>query len=207
MKQLAFILAAAAALCATAAEPVLVGHRGSDIGIESSREALEEGARRGYPFLESDIRVAGDGTFVLSHDETTERLGSGLVVAATSADSLLADTLRQTRWDIPYEGRMATLADMLEICKQYGCRPLIELKWATGINSEDTSGIPALIDFITEAGMRDKCMILTSMKPAANTSASTIPTLSSSCSSRPRSTRISTGASSTTWASTSITAP
>ena len=165
MKQLAFILAAAAALCATAAEPVLVGHRGSDIGIESSREALEEGARRGYPFLESDIRVAGDGTFVLSHDETTERLGSGLVVAATSADSLLADTLRQTRWDIPYEGRMATLADMLEICKQYGCRPLSELTWATGINSEDTSGIPALIDFITEAGMRDKCMILTSMKP------------------------------------------
>lgn len=167
MKQLAILATTilATALGCAASDPIMIGHRGSDIGIESSREALETGARRGYHFLESDIRVAGDGTFVLSHDTDTKRLGSGLEVATTSADSLLADTLRQTRWGIPYEGRMATLADMLDICRQYGCRPLIELKWATGINSEDTSGIPALIDFITSAGMRDKCMILTSMKP------------------------------------------
>lgn len=166
MKKAFFLsLAASLAFTALASEPILVGHRGSDIGIESSVTALEVGASRGYRFLESDIRVAGDGTFVLSHDETTERLGSGLTVATTAADSLVADTLRQTRWDVPYIGYMATLADMLDICKKYNIRPLIELKWSTGINSKDTSGIPALIDFITEAGMRDKCMILTSMKP------------------------------------------
>lgn len=165
MKTTILTLILTAAITASAAEPVMVGHRGSDIGIESSRCALEVGAQRGYQFLESDIRVAGDGTFVLSHDETTERLGSGLVVATAPADSLLADTLHQTRWDVPYTGHMATLGDMLDICRQYGLRPLIELKWATGINSKDTSGIPALIDYITAAGMREQCMILTSMKP------------------------------------------
>jgi len=166
MKKTAIVLSIlASVLPCTAAEPVMVGHRGSDIGIESSRCAIEVGAQRGYQFLESDIRVAGDGTFVLSHDETTERLGSGLVVAESTAGTLLADTLRQTRWNVPYTGHMATLADMLDICREYGVRPLIELKWATGINSKDTSGIPALIDFITEKGMRDRCMILTSMKP------------------------------------------
>ena len=155
----------ATAVAASAAEPIMVGHRGSDIGIESSRCAIEVGAQRGYAFLESDVRVAGDGTFVLSHDETTERLGSGLTVNQSTAAALLADTLHQKRWDVPYTGFMATLGDMLDVCKEYGVRPLIELKWADGINSKDTSGIPALIDFITAKGMRDKCMILTSMKP------------------------------------------
>lgn len=150
---------------ATAGTPIMVGHRGSNIGVESSTAALEVGGARGYAFLESDLKVAGDGTFVLSHDDTTERLGSGLKVAESTGADLLADTLRQTRWDVPYVGFMATLGDMLDICKKYGTRPLIELKWATGINSNDTSGIPALIEFITEKGMRDKCMILTSMKP------------------------------------------
>lgn len=160
-----FIPIFATAASAFATQPVMIGHRGSDIGIESSRCALEVGAQRGYQFLESDIRVAGDGTFVLSHDETTERLGSGLTVNKSTAAELLADTLRQRRWDVPYTGFMATLGDMLDICSQYGIRPLIELKWADGINSNDTSGIPALVDFITSKGMRDKCMILTSMKP------------------------------------------
>ncbi len=157
------MLAGSLTLCA--GEPVMIGHRGSDVGVESSVEALRAGAERGYAFLESDVRVAGDGTFVLSHDDTTERLGSGLVVAETPGETLCADSLRQVRWEVEYTGHMATLADMLNICKEYGVRPLIELKWATGINSNDTSGLPALIDFITEAGMREQCMILTSMKP------------------------------------------
>ena len=166
MKQLfAISVLALVGVGLSAKEPIMVGHRGSDIGVESSVEALENGARRGYAFIESDVRVTADTAFVLAHDETTERLGSGLVVAQSTLAQLQADTLRQTRWDVPYTGRMATLGEMLDICRRYNVRPLIELKWATGINSNDQSNIPALISFITTAGMRDKAMILTSMKP------------------------------------------
>ncbi|MCM1033214.1 MAG: hypothetical protein NC405_05595 [Odoribacter sp.] len=166
MKALLYTLTLASALVTlTSSSPVVVGHRGSDIGVESSREALEAGARRGYPFLESDVKVAGDGTFVLCHDDSTGRLGGRCTVASSTIDRLQADTLKQIRWGHQYTGQLATLEDMLMICRQYGCRPLIELKWATGINSNDTSGIPRLIQFIDSMGMRDRCMILTSMKP------------------------------------------
>lgn len=159
------LISAAVSFAAFSGGPVVVGHRGSDIGVESSVEALRAGALRGYPLLESDVKVAGDGTFVLSHDDSTTRLGGRHVVAASTLAELQADTLRQTRWGRPYQGHMATLGDMLDICRTYGCRPLIELKWATGINSRDTSGLPALVEFIDSAGMRDRCIILTSMKP------------------------------------------
>lgn len=166
MKKPLIILALAGALAAlTSARPVVVGHRGSNVGVESSVEALEAGARRGYPFLESDVKVAADGTFVLCHDDSTGRLGGRHAVPTSTLAELRSDTLVQTRWGRTYTGRLATLGDMLRICRQYGIRPLIELKWATGINSNDCSGIPALIAFIDSAGMRDRCMILTSMKP------------------------------------------
>ena len=165
MKQLFTLALALSAMAMQAATPIMVGHRGSDIGVESTVEALENGARRGYAFLESDVRVSADTAFVLAHDETTERLGSGLVVAQSTLAQLQADTLRQTRWGKVYTGHMATLGDMLDICRRYDARPLIELKWATGINTNDQSNIPALIEFVTKAGMRHKAMILTSMKP------------------------------------------
>lgn len=163
-----FTAALGATICLmtlTAARPIVVGHRGSDIGVESSREALENGARRGYPFLESDLKVAADGSYVLCHDDSLGRFGSHRVVTKSTLAELQSDTLSQTRWGNDYTGRLATLGDMLEVCREYGCRPLIELKWATGINSNDTSGIPALIEYLDSMGMRDRCMILTSMKP------------------------------------------
>lgn len=162
---MALIVMAAALTAARAAGPVVVGHRGSDVGVESTVEALETGALRGYPLLESDVKVAADGTFVLCHDDSTNRFGFRRAVASSTIGELQADTMRQVRWGRSYEGRMATLGDMLDVCRRHGCRPLIELKWATGINSKDTSGIPALIAFIDSAGMRDRCIILTSMKP------------------------------------------
>ncbi|MDO4319901.1 MAG: glycerophosphodiester phosphodiesterase family protein [Bacteroidales bacterium] len=162
---LALFVSAATVIAACAAKPVVVGHRGSDIGVESTVEALEAGALRGYPLLESDVKVAADGTFVLCHDDSTTRFGGRRAVASSTIAELQSDTMRQVRWGRSYEGRMATLGDMLDVCRRHGCRPLIELKWATGINSRDTSGIPALIAFIDSAGMRDRCIILTSMKP------------------------------------------
>lgn len=145
--------------------PVLVGHRGSHMGVESSVEALETGARMGFSFIESDLRVAADGALILSHDTDTRRLGTGLVVDSTAGAALLADTLRQERYGRKFTGHIASLRQMLDICRRHDVRPLIELKWARGINSKDCSGIPALIDTLIAENMLGKCMILTSMKP------------------------------------------
>ncbi|MDE6134781.1 MAG: hypothetical protein K2F79_04325, partial [Muribaculaceae bacterium] len=78
---------------------------------------------------------------------------------------LKADSLTQTRKKGTFRAEICTLDEYLDICRQFGCRPVIELKWSTGINSKDFSNIPALIAAIDSAGFRDKCVILTSMKP------------------------------------------
>ncbi len=147
------------------AQPLIVGHRGSYWGVENSAEAFINGALKGYHYLECDIKVAGDGTIVVSHDDSTKRLGGNLAVNKASLDELKAETYTQTRGSITYTGSICTLAEYLDICAKYNVLPLIELKWATGINSNDQSGIPTLVQLIEEKGFRDRCVILTSMKP------------------------------------------
>ena len=147
------------------AQPLIVGHRGSYWGVENSAEAFINGALKGYHYLECDIKVAGDGTIVVSHDDSTKRLGGNLAVNKASLDELKAETYTQTRGGITYTGSICTLAEYLDICAKYNVLPLIELKWAIGINSNDQSGIPALVQLIEEKGFRNRCVILTSMKP------------------------------------------
>lgn len=147
------------------ARTLLVGHRGSNIGVENTAEAFRAGAARGYDFLECDVRVTSDTQFVICHDTDTRRLGGDREIAASTLAELRSDTLRQTRHGQAYTGTICTLGEYLDICREGGARPVIELKWSTGINSKDFSNIPALIAFIDSAGFADKCVILTSMKP------------------------------------------
>lgn len=147
------------------AQPYIVGHRGSYWGVENTKDAFISGVQKGYHYLECDIKVAGDGTIVVSHDDSTKRLGGNLAVNKATLNELKSETYTQTRGGVKYTGIICTLAEYLDICAEYNVLPLIELKWATGINSNDQSGIPALVELIEEKGFRDRCVILTSMKP------------------------------------------
>lgn len=148
--------------------PILVGHRGSSYGVENSVESFANGAKRGYLYLETDFKVTKDLKLVCTHDDDISRLSGGtstLTIAGSTLDELQAVPLTQTRLGTTYTGRLCSAQEYLDVCKEYNVRPLIELKWATGINSNDQSNIPMLIKLIEDNGFRDKCIILTSMKP------------------------------------------
>lgn len=143
----------------------LIGHRGSFWGVESTSEAFINGAKFGFNGLETDIKVTSDTKFVCCHDDNLSRFGhSDAVIASSTLASLKALTMSQTRGGISYTGTICTLEEYLDICKQYNLFPLIELKWATGINTGDCSNIPALISVIQSKGMFEKAIFLTSMK-------------------------------------------
>ena len=152
-------------MSAVSAKPIFVGHRGSLYGLENSVESFTNGAKMGYQYLETDIKVTKDLQFVCTHDDDLTRLGGTLSIASSTLEQLQAEPLSQTRGGVAYTGRLCSAKEYLDVCRQYNVRPLIELKWATGINSNDCSNIPLLIKFIEEQGFRDKCIILTSMKP------------------------------------------
>lgn len=152
-------------LTLSAQNPVIVGHRGSLYGVENTRESFENGVKLGYDYLETDIRVTADTIIVCSHDEDNIRLGGSLKIAESTLEELKAQDLHQTRRTLRFNGNIATFDEYLDICKEGGASPLIELKWGTGINSNDFSNIPLLINALDEKGLRDSCIIITSMKP------------------------------------------
>lgn len=154
-------------LCAVTlqAQPLLVGHRGSAWGLENSEESFTNGAKQGYAYLETDVKVTSDRQFVCCHNDDLKTWGGTLSIATNTLAALQAEQLSQTRNGVKYTGHLCSIAEYLDICNQYNVKPLIELKWGTGINNNDCSNIPHLIKLIEDKGLRSTCIFLTSMKP------------------------------------------
>lgn len=165
MKRFLILFACACVTAMLSAQPKLAGHRGSLFGLENSVESFTNGALRGYDYLETDVKVTADGQYVCCHNDDLTTWGGTLTIASSTLAQLQAEALSQTRGGVHYAGRLCSLGEYLDICRQYHCHPLIELKWATHINSNDCSGIPALITFIDQHISLDSIAILTSMKP------------------------------------------
>lgn len=164
MRKLATLLLLTLATLSVYAQPYLVGHRGSYWGVENTEQAFINGAKKGYDYLETDIKVTKDGKFVCCHNDDLTSWGGTLTIASNNLSALQAQKLTQTRGGVTYTGYLTTLERYLDICKEYGVAPVIEFKWATGINSNDCSNIPALIKIVEEKGFRNNCYIFTSMQ-------------------------------------------
>ncbi len=154
-------------ICATAARPKIIGHRGSGWGVENTSEAFINGAKEGYDCLETDIKVTKDGKFVCWHNDELHLSTSSTKpnIASTTLSDLQSHTLTQTKGGVTYTGTICTIEEYLDICSEYNVIPIIELKWATGINSNDQSNMDELMQIIFNKGFRNNCYIFTSMKP------------------------------------------
>ena len=164
MKRIFTLLLTIAAILSATAQPYLVGHRGSYWGVENTEEAFINGAKKGYHYLETDVKVTKDGKFVCWHDDALTKASSQPTINANTLSYLQSLTLTQTRGGVTYTGKLTTFERYLDICKEYGVAPVIEFKWADGINSNDQSNIPALMKIVEEKGFRNNCYIFTSMK-------------------------------------------
>ncbi len=150
----------------TPTAPLLVGHRGSSYGVENTEEAYRKAAELGYPYVETDIKVTKDTKFVLCHDDNLKRWGhEELTIAGSTLAELQAVTLTQTRNGVEYTGKLLELGEFLDLCTELNVLPVIELKWGTGVNSNDQSNMPQLVKVIQDKGYYEKAIILTSMKP------------------------------------------
>lgn len=164
MKRIFTLLLTVAAILSATAQPYLVGHRGSIWGVENTSQAFINGAKKGYDYLETDIKVTKDGKFVCWHDDNLTKASGQPAIASNTLSYLKSLKLSQTRDGVAYTGYICTLEEYLDICKEYGVAPVIEFKWATGINSNDCSNIPALVKIVEEKGFRNNCYIFTSMQ-------------------------------------------
>ena len=168
MKKIYLLLLSLLVTATAFAQPKLVGHRGSYWGLENSTEAFINGAKKGYHYLETDVKVTKDGVLVCCHNDDLKSWGGTLTIAESNWEDLKAEELSQTRGGVKYNGHLTSFEEYLDICNEYNVLPLIELKWATGINNNDFSNVPKLIEIIEKKGFRNRCFIFTSMKNCLN---------------------------------------
>ena len=161
----AFLLFACIVGQAYAWKPKFAGHRGSYRGVENTEEAMMNGINHyGYTGLEIDVKTTSDGVCVCWHDDDLSRVGHNVTIASTKWEDLKDLTLTQTRSGVTYTAKLLTVDRYLEICKEHNIFPIIELKWASGINNNDMSWFPKLYALIQKHDMVDKAYILTSMQ-------------------------------------------
>ena len=147
-------------------KPQFAGHRGSYRGVENTEEAFMNGINHyGYTGLEIDVKTTSDGEYVCWHDDDLNRVGhEGVSIPDSKWENLKDLTLTQTRSGVTYTGKLCTVDRFLEICKENNVFPIIELKWAVGINNNDMSRFPGLYKLIEKHGLVEEARILTSMQ-------------------------------------------
>ena len=164
-RYLTLLLVAVVSLQAMAWRPLLVGHRGCNIGVENTIEAFTAGVDYyHYDGLECDVRVTADGKYVISHDEFTTRVGGNLMVSDATLAELQAEEYTQQRGSTTYTGHICTVEEFLDLCAEKNVIPVLELKWSNGINSNDMSKFDGLAMLVKRKKLKDRVIFLTSMR-------------------------------------------
>jgi glycerophosphoryl diester phosphodiesterase len=104
----------------------VIAHRGAClVAVENTLDAFERAFAQGADGIETDVRLTRDGTLVLFHDATVERL-------AGRPDAIADLTWPELR-DLPLDGpesaaRACRLEDVYPLIRARGARLLLDLK-------------------------------------------------------------------------------
>lgn len=147
-----------------------VGHQGSGGPVvQNTVSAFEEGGKRGYFAMEIDVRVSADGVYYICHDDVFKEylfVDTSLhekAMAGYTWDQLKTYQVKDTYEGKTYYGYLATVEEFLNICKKYNAKAVLELKWTNGINSNDQSKLPGLVELVKRTGMYENAIFMTSM--------------------------------------------
>ena len=105
-------------------KPLSIGHRGSDLGVENTLEAVKGAIDSGADFAEVDIQLTKDQVPVAAHDDNLSRMaGRSENINRLTLEELQSVSLSQYGMG----GQVPTLEELLQLSKGK-IRLLIELK-------------------------------------------------------------------------------
>lgn len=146
-------------------KPLFAGHRGSLRGVENTTEAFKNGVNfYGYTGLEIDVKTTKDGQYVCWHDDDLSRVGHNVSIPNSNFADIKDLVLTQKRDGVTYTATICTVDSFLQFCEDNNVFPIIELKWATGINNNDMTRFSGLYKLIEKHGLIEEARILTSMQ-------------------------------------------
>ncbi len=137
----------------------IVAHRaGGDLAAENSVAGLVAAADRNIPWLETDIQRAGDGSYIVNHDDTFSRVSSNSsgdprqMTLEEIRQVQLKDSFDPSRPDQP----VATFEDFLEAAQTNNIGVYWELKGSTA----DEKMVDDLVARLKEANFLDRSLLI-----------------------------------------------
>ena len=135
----------------------MIAHRGfSGYSPENTIPAFRLAGSNKYWGAECDVQETSDGKFVIMHDDTVDRMtnGTGSVSSKTLTQikNLTIDSGNFIKFNPTL--RVPTLEEYLQICKECGLIPVIELK------SIKIASIPNFLDILNSHQVLDCCLII-----------------------------------------------
>ena len=135
----------------------MIAHRGfSGYAPENTIPAFRLAGSNKYWGAECDVQETSDGKFVIMHDDTVDRMtnGTGSVSSKTLTQikNLTIDSGNFIKFNPTL--RVPTLEEYLQICKECGLIPVIELK------SIKIASIPNFLDILNSHQVLDCCLII-----------------------------------------------
>lgn len=103
--------------------PLILGHRGArSVKTENTATAFRYACQSGVKWVELDAMLSADGTVMVFHDETLERMTG----RAGRLDEMTAEQLQS--FPMKTEGQIPTLAEVLDVLNEYKACVNIEIK-------------------------------------------------------------------------------
>ena len=136
----------------------ITAHRGlSALAPENTLPAYRLAGEYGFWGAECDISQTADGVWVLMHDKTVDRMtdGEGLVSNFTY-EELSALTVDAGNNIEQFPGtKVPTLVEYLDVCREYGLHPVIEIKEVVDVNN-----LPDLAAILNAREEKDRFVII-----------------------------------------------
>lgn len=108
-----------------------IAHRGySSKAVENTLSAYELAGQAGFWGCECDVWASSDGRYVISHDNNLKRVfGIDMNITEHTWEEIMGE-VNITAGDATPAERPPQLSEYIDVCRQYGMKPVIELKQA-----------------------------------------------------------------------------
>ena len=119
----------------------MTAHRGySAVAPENTLPAFRLAGEYGFWGAECDTAPTSDGVWIIMHDDTVDRMTDGEgKVADLTYDDIRALTVDAGNNVGAYPGtKVPTLTEYLDVCKEYGLHPVIEIKPNAAVETLDS---------------------------------------------------------------------
>lgn len=146
--------------------PLIIGKYGTNSVLPNTLESFKTALDTyHYDGLYTVLKVTKDDKFVVYSDNSIITLeGLRLSIPNTELNNLLAYEIKGRGTHAKQQGKLCTLEEFFQLCKEKAVLPMIEIRWLKGMNRKDMSKFSNFLEIIRKYDMEEKVILVSPMR-------------------------------------------